>query len=457
MQFSVSDRAAVAFPQGFYTALAAGRPVDEAVRAGRVAILGIPHSLEWVTPVLYLRGDAASLFTVPAPEITTPKASEHPEAQHRAAPTGVPDGVRPDDEQGRENAEPEEPRQGRMPNAPEDQASRSKPALRPGEIHLVHHAVSVAWDHGDASRILAALDEDEDSLRGDLQGTVRVVDNTGQAVLSVRAGSLLRPRPTAAVTLSPDGRRVAAGVGLDEEGKNWVFQDRLLVWDVATGDCLLDERQPSTPHNLAWEPYGQYLATLSGDSALRIWDVASKAAVCEIPDAGWRYSLVALDADGRHVLTEGRGEIRVWDVATGQLNSRQPTERVRAVTSDLTRGATTTDTSGTVRRWGRDHPVEGELTLHVVDVPDGTEVSSWVAGRIRPASGLELRFSPDGYLLAAVWENGGGVWDAKTGHRLIPLPGMFCVQLAFSADGSRLAALGLGGLVSIHALPEKPT
>src|SRR5664279_4210306 len=58
MQFSVSDRAAVAFPRGFYTALAAGRGVDEAVRSGRISILGARHSLEWVTPVLYLRGDA---------------------------------------------------------------------------------------------------------------------------------------------------------------------------------------------------------------------------------------------------------------------------------------------------------------------------------------------------------------------------------------------------------------
>lgn len=62
MQFTVSDRAAVAFARGFYTALAGGRRVDEAVRSGRIAMLGVPHTLEWVTPVLYLRGDAANLF-----------------------------------------------------------------------------------------------------------------------------------------------------------------------------------------------------------------------------------------------------------------------------------------------------------------------------------------------------------------------------------------------------------
>ena len=52
MQFSISDAAAIAFARGFYTALAHGRDVDEAVRSGRIGILGTGRDLEWVTPVL---------------------------------------------------------------------------------------------------------------------------------------------------------------------------------------------------------------------------------------------------------------------------------------------------------------------------------------------------------------------------------------------------------------------
>ena len=63
MQYAVSDTAAVAFPRGFYTALACGRPVDEAVRSGRLEILGTGRStLEWVTPILHVRGDDTELF-----------------------------------------------------------------------------------------------------------------------------------------------------------------------------------------------------------------------------------------------------------------------------------------------------------------------------------------------------------------------------------------------------------
>ena len=72
MQYAVSDDAALAFSHGFYEALAAGRGVDEAVRSGRVAILGSrANTLEWVTPLLYLRGSDAHIFgRSPDPETT---------------------------------------------------------------------------------------------------------------------------------------------------------------------------------------------------------------------------------------------------------------------------------------------------------------------------------------------------------------------------------------------------
>lgn len=70
MQFSISDDAALEFSRGFYTAIAHGRGVDAATRSGRIEILGVPNSLDWVTPVLYLRGDKTTLFNL-APRATT--------------------------------------------------------------------------------------------------------------------------------------------------------------------------------------------------------------------------------------------------------------------------------------------------------------------------------------------------------------------------------------------------
>ena len=73
MQFAISDVAALEFSRGFYTALAHGRGIDEAVRSGRIGILGIGRgTLEWVTPVLYLRGKDKQLFNM-APMPVSPQ------------------------------------------------------------------------------------------------------------------------------------------------------------------------------------------------------------------------------------------------------------------------------------------------------------------------------------------------------------------------------------------------
>jgi hypothetical protein len=65
MQYEISDPAAVTFCRGFYSALAHGRGVDEAATSGRVAIIGLSgRTLEWVTPVLFLRGRDSRLFTM---------------------------------------------------------------------------------------------------------------------------------------------------------------------------------------------------------------------------------------------------------------------------------------------------------------------------------------------------------------------------------------------------------
>ena len=69
MQFVVTDPAALAFSRGFYQALAHNHAVDEAVRLGRIAIDGTSeNTLEWLTPVLFLRTDETRLFSIIRPE-----------------------------------------------------------------------------------------------------------------------------------------------------------------------------------------------------------------------------------------------------------------------------------------------------------------------------------------------------------------------------------------------------
>jgi hypothetical protein len=81
MQYDITDQAAMEFTRGFYGALAVGMPVDGAVTQARTAIsVGAPRTLEWVTPVLYLRAPTGVLFEVPPP-VTKPRRSGQSSAQ----------------------------------------------------------------------------------------------------------------------------------------------------------------------------------------------------------------------------------------------------------------------------------------------------------------------------------------------------------------------------------------
>jgi hypothetical protein len=98
MQFEITDQAAAAFAHGFYTAIASGRGVDDAVSAGRISILGTRRgTMEWVTPVLYSQDPQAQLFTRPIGTDAQTGAPGHAGAQTppKAAPQAQAEGQAP--------------------------------------------------------------------------------------------------------------------------------------------------------------------------------------------------------------------------------------------------------------------------------------------------------------------------------------------------------------------------
>ncbi|KPV48259.1 hypothetical protein SE17_39035, partial [Kouleothrix aurantiaca] len=66
MQFPVTDEAAIAFSEGFYSALTDGYPVDGGLAEARKGLLNIGGGTEWGTPVLYMRSPDGRLFELPA-------------------------------------------------------------------------------------------------------------------------------------------------------------------------------------------------------------------------------------------------------------------------------------------------------------------------------------------------------------------------------------------------------
>ena len=93
MQYEISDRAAIEFARAFYEAVADGLPVDLAVRDARMAVsLARPNSLEWGTPVLYLRPRSGQIFV---PAAAPPRARPTAPPPKRPDPPKVPPARRP--------------------------------------------------------------------------------------------------------------------------------------------------------------------------------------------------------------------------------------------------------------------------------------------------------------------------------------------------------------------------
>lgn len=81
MQFPFSEDAATYFTDAFYSHVSRGKPLEEAVTEGRLKILGEePESLEWASPVLFLRARSGKVFELVANGKPTDDKSQPNEA-----------------------------------------------------------------------------------------------------------------------------------------------------------------------------------------------------------------------------------------------------------------------------------------------------------------------------------------------------------------------------------------
>jgi CHAT domain-containing protein len=97
MQYSISDSAAKAFTQVFYSEVSAGRAANKAMSAARLALTRhFSGTLEWATPVLFLKHPTSAVFSLQsrkpvtmeldADEAAVPRPRQRPAAARSAEP-----------------------------------------------------------------------------------------------------------------------------------------------------------------------------------------------------------------------------------------------------------------------------------------------------------------------------------------------------------------------------------
>jgi WD40 repeat protein len=263
-------------------------------------------------------------------------------------------------------------------------------------------------------------------------GTVRLWDvQTGQE----RAPLTGHKSYVTSVGYSADGQSLASASG----------DGTVRLWDAATGRERAVLRGPATGVlSVAYSPDGLTLASGSEDGAVRLWDTATGKERATLAGRREKVWSVAFAPDGRTLAIASFGTVRLWEVKTGQDRTplRDLTGAVHAVAFSPDGLTLATASSAFDVKQGAALP--GEVRLW--DVKTGQPRATL---NVDTAEVESVAFSPDGRTLAS----GSGIspsssegkvwlWEVKTGQHRATLRGHTgaVTSVAFSPDGLTLAS-----------------
>ena len=177
------------------------------------------------------------------------------------------------------------------------------------------------------------------------------------------------------LAVSSDGKKMAMGTG----------DGTVKFWDLA-GDRV-DWTLPAHRGTIwALALSAQHLATGGDDGPAKLWNLHTREEGRELADSAGTRSL-AFDAEGKRLLTGGRkGEVRIWDVATGTVTVR-PSGHTNLV------GAVAFARDGKTMASASD-----DKTVQVWDADSGKEK---VTLRGHQAGIYGIAFSPNGRMLVS--------------------------------------------------------
>jgi WD40 repeat protein/class 3 adenylate cyclase len=287
-------------------------------------------------------------------------------------------------------------------------------------------AVGLSFD-ADA-RLVAAAWPDE--------GTVRVVEAmTGRSITEVD-GLDTGPFDTA---LSPDGRRLVVG---------FFATDQAHVFDVATGELtLVLPKHRYSVNTVAWSPDGRWIATGSGDSAVRIWNAATGALEERLLGHTGVVNTVDWGSDSRRLVSgSSDGTARVWEFSETQsrevliLGAQQTRAGIFAAFSPDGRRVITGDVGiSAIKIW--------DLSIH-----GDEEVVNLRTDYLAP---VDVAYLPDGRIVASHQDGFASVWQIPAGTHVAALgpgggPAEPVWRIAVSPDGGRIATVrNFGATVSV--------
>ncbi|MBA4379925.1 MAG: hypothetical protein C0393_04450 [Anaerolinea sp.] len=232
------------------------------------------------------------------------------------------------------------------------------------------------------------------------------------------------------VAYDPTGTRIVSGITNGD----------VIVWDSISGEELLDlQGHASGVEGVTYSPDGGRIATVSRDGSLRVWDAASGQNISVIKGNIGKLWAVVFSPDGSRLAASGDGgKAKIWDAATGDelfalQSATTGSEDNLAFSPDGALLATVFNDDGK-HVYGADvwDASNGQLRTQLRGHTDRVET---------------IAFSPDGSYLATGSDDATAIlWDVQTGENILSFAGpqghhAVVFDLAFSRDSQYLATV----------------
>jgi WD40 repeat protein len=237
---------------------------------------------------------------------------------------------------------------------------------------------------------------------------------------------------TRCAAFSPDGHTLATG---GDDGK-------VFLWDAQTGERKTEFlRHPGAVSAVVYTSDGLTLVSACDGGIVKLWNTKTGAEQGTWREHQRQIYCASISPDDRWLLTGGgdwtsdaRGELIVWELATGRVRAKLDGHRLAVWAVEFTpdgKRFAASCSSGEAKVWDSETLQEVTTLKH----------KTWTRG---------LDFSPDGKTLA-VGQGDGSVrlWDTTSWKQNASLDGheSFTFFLQFAPDGNTLATSGNDGTV----------